>query len=160
MAEILHENNKVWLDVDPYYPPKHKHPNTAFKATAIATQAMGEGLRYELLMGISGAAFRVQLHEEWCPSSPHPNCGFDCSAIAMAAIEFRTLPLFDCAADAARQPSTQDAIIASIDRGHPVLLCAKETGLVVGYLADGDERQLLIREPYSNRGDEPVPLEE
>ena len=92
MAELKRDGNKVWLDLDELYPPKYKHPNTVFKSTAITLQAMGEDVSYEFLMGISGAAFRVQLHEEWCPSSPHPDCGFDCTAVVLATTKIEAKP--------------------------------------------------------------------
>ena len=32
MVEIKREGKKIWLDLDPYYPPKFKQPVTDFKA--------------------------------------------------------------------------------------------------------------------------------
>ena len=32
---------------------------------------------YTYLMGVSGSAFRIHFHKDWCPSSPDPTCGFD-----------------------------------------------------------------------------------
>ena len=68
MLKIMKKDNKVWLDLDPFYPAKHKQPNTVFKSLTITLKAIGSDLTYELLMGISGAAFRFQLHQKWCPS--------------------------------------------------------------------------------------------
>lgn len=155
MAELKRDGNKVWLDLDELYPPKHKHPNTVFKSTAIALQAMGEDVGYEFLMGISGAAFRVQLHEKWCPSSPHPDCGFNCSAVALETTKLG-ITSYSCKKKGKKQvEKITEAIVENIEKGHPVLLCCEETGLIVGYIDDEAGRKLLFREPYSNKADEP-----
>lgn len=160
MADIIRNDTRVWLHLDPFYPPRNKHPNTVFKATAIAMQSMGKDLSYDLLMGISGAAFRVQLHEAWCPSSPHPDCGFSCSNTAAEVLELE-LDVRCCEnGDAGSKTAIIDEIVASIDKGRPALARSEETGLIVGYVGQGNCRQLVFREPYSNKGDAPEVLED
>ena len=40
-------------------------------------------------MGVSGAAFRIQMFKErWCASAPHPRCGFDCLHAALDAVDW------------------------------------------------------------------------
>jgi hypothetical protein len=73
---IKREGNRVWLDVDEFYPPPKQHPNTVFKSMAIAFQASGAETSYVDLMGISAAEFRLQVGGNLCPSSPHPHVGF------------------------------------------------------------------------------------
>lgn len=158
MAELKRHGNKVWLDLDELYPPKHKHPNTVFKSVAIALQAMGEDVSYELLMGISGAAFRVQLHEQWCPSSPHPDCGFDCTAVALTTTKLGATSYSCKKKDKKQAEQIIEAIAMHIDTGQPALMGSEETGLIVGYVNDDDGKKLLIREPYSNKADEPEVL--
>ena len=36
MVDIKRESEKVWLDLDSYYPPKFKQPVTDFKAITFA----------------------------------------------------------------------------------------------------------------------------
>jgi hypothetical protein len=158
MVELKCNGNKIWLDLDELYPPNYKHPNTVFKSTAIALQAMGEDVSYEFLMGISGAAFRVQLHEEWCPNSPHPDCGFDCTAVAMETTRLGVIS-YSCKKKDNKQPEQIiESIVEHINNGQPVLMGSEETGLVVGYVNDEAGKKLLIREPYSNKGDKPEVL--
>jgi len=64
MLKIQQKDNRVWLEFDEFYTPKHEHPNTVFKSLAIALRAIDANITYEELMAISGAAFRIQLHEE------------------------------------------------------------------------------------------------
>jgi len=40
MAKIKRQDEKVWLDLDPYYPPKFKQPVTDFKAIAITLKTL------------------------------------------------------------------------------------------------------------------------
>jgi hypothetical protein len=160
MVDVRREGTQVWLDLDALYPAKHAQPNTVFKSMAVALRSMGSAVSYEVLMGVSGAAFRLQLHERWCPSSPHPNCGFDCTAVALEALKCEAKTYACDAGDRSGTRRAIAAIVTSIDRGHPVLVCSAETGLVVGYVREQDENKLLTREPYSGRGDPPTVLEE
>ncbi len=155
---IRREGTRVWIDLDEFYPPPHGHPNTVFKSMAIAFQAAGSDVTYVDLMGISGAAFRIQVGDRFCPSSPHPHLGFSCDSLAQQALGYRFVELACEADDATGKEAARRAVVASIDRGRPVLMDEEETGLVVGYTGGGEG--LLVREPYSNRGDAPVPLRE
>lgn len=157
MLTVQKKDHKVWIDLDLFYPPKHKHPNTVFKSTAIVLKAMGSDITYQQLMGISGAAFRIQLHKEWCPSSPHPDCGFNCTDVMIRALKLNTLShTYNYMKD--KTNIILKEIIASIEKGLPVIASSYETGLVVGYIKRNREIKLLYREPYSNIGDKPVAL--
>jgi len=159
MAEIKREGEKVWLDLDPYYPPKFKQPVTDFKAIAITLKTMGSKLSYEHLMGISGTAFRFQLAEDWCPSSPHPFCGFNCGQVAWKALKLNNVSKTYQLTKKNAGPVVEE-IIASIEKGIPVVAGTEETGLIVGYINDGKKNKIIVRQPYSNKGDEPdvIPL--
>ncbi|MGD8700775.1 MAG: hypothetical protein PVJ43_15870, partial [Gemmatimonadales bacterium] len=85
---LKREGNKVWLDLDPLYPPPGRQPNTVFKSMAIAFQAMGSRTTYLDLMGLSAAAFRLQVGINLCPSSPHPHLGYPCDRLAQRALGF------------------------------------------------------------------------
>jgi hypothetical protein len=155
---IRREGADVWIDLDEFYPPPHGHPNTVFKSMAIAFQAIGADVTYVDLMGISGAAFRVQVGNNFCPSSPHPHLGFQCDSRAQEALGYG-FALYGCERDdEAGVTRVKKAVVASIDRGWPVLMDEEETGLVVGYTNGG--KDLLVRDPYSKKGDAPTRLEE
>jgi hypothetical protein len=85
---LRREGDRVWLDLDEFYPPPDKHPNTVFKSMAIAFQAMGSQTSYVDLMGLSGAAFRLQVGANLCPSSPHPHLGYPCDSLAQQALGY------------------------------------------------------------------------
>lgn len=124
---------------------------TSMLATlTFAQQAGGDDADYVDLMGTSGLAFRLQVHQPaGCPSSPHPCCGFDCWKQALWACG-REVDRFDTGkADPATIEKARAAIVASIDRGWPVIYASEEAGLVVGYVDGGKE--LLVR-PYSPKG--------
>ncbi|HAU38726.1 MAG TPA: hypothetical protein DCX07_13550 [Phycisphaerales bacterium] len=117
------------------------HENSVLAAIAGIMQALGEDeLTYEYLVGVSGAAFRVQMHQpNWCPSAACAPCGYDCVPGAMAATGYRLtwLPV-------KHDPDLEQAIVkaapsirASIERGVPVLYASEETCLAVGYRDDG-----------------------
>jgi len=55
--------------------PRPKGANTVLASLASALITAGEDITYELLMGVSGRAFRLQFN--WCPSAPHSHCGFN-----------------------------------------------------------------------------------
>jgi hypothetical protein len=154
---IKRNERRVWLDLDELYPPPLEHPNTVFKSWSIAARALGAGLSYVEIMGVSSAAFRIQVGANLCPSSPHPHLGFDCGAVAQHAFGFefrgRSCPQDD--EDAVQE--IRGMIRASIDEGRPVLLEEEETGLAVGYTLP--DLAILARHPYSGQGDEPAPLE-
>jgi hypothetical protein len=115
---------------------------------------MGEDeLTYEYLMGASGAAFRVQMcYPNWCPSAACAAPGYNCTPGAMAVTGYRLTWI-----DTQRDNKWLDdgvkkalqAVPASIDRGAPVMAAGKETGLIVGYHADG---KLIVR-PYEFNDD-------
>jgi hypothetical protein len=141
------------MDLDRFYPPAGGHPNTVFKSMAIAFQAMGDTTTYLDLMGLSAAAFRLQVGGALCPSSPHPHLGYSCAALAREALGYAFVEHPWAPGEADNEKRVRRAVVESIERGAPVLTAEEETGLVVGYVGDGES--LLIRPPYSKRGDPP-----
>lgn len=116
-----------------------------------AQQSAGDQADYIDLMGKSGLAFRLQFYQpDGCPSSPHACCGFDCWKQALWACG-RRIETFDTGkGDTATLEKARSAIVASIDRGWPVIYASEEAGLVVGYVDGG--QQLLVR-PYSPKAE-------
>lgn len=153
---IRREGNKVWLDLDVFYPPPGTQPNTVFKSMAIAFQACGSTTTYTDLMGISAAAFRLQVSRDLCPSSPHPHLGFSCTALARKSLRFELCEHAWDSRDPAALEKASQAVVLSIDSGRPVLTEDEESGLAVGYIDSG--RNLLVRDPYSGKGDIPSVL--
>ena len=153
---IRREGKRVWIDLDEFYPPPHEHPNTVFKSMAIAFQALGGDTSYVDLMGVSAAAFRIQVGSNLCPSSPHPHLGFSCYDMAREALAFEFHERGCESDDPVSVQQVKRAVVESIDSGRPVIVNEEETGLAVGYM-DGGEG-LLVREPYGLKGDQPTRL--
>lgn len=107
---------------------------------------------YTFFMGVSGAAFRILFHEEWCPSSPDPTVGFDCGEIAVKSIKYEPR-YFHYDKEKKNKEEIQQKIMESIDKKMPViaidLIEVAEWGLIVGYQKQGEE--LIVRDYFSRR---------
>jgi RNA polymerase sigma-70 factor (ECF subfamily) len=118
--------------------------NSVIGALAAALDALGEDVSYEELMGLSGAAFRIQMHEpRWCPSAPHANCGFPCHRTVLDALGYELVVLPVGSDDPGARERARRAVMESIDRGVPAFYSSEEESLVVGY--DHAGRRLLLR---------------
>ena len=130
--------------------------NSFIASLAHAMRAMGEPYDHAYLMGMSGAAFRVQMMQpDWCPSAPHSACGYYCIEPAMEAIPYQLVRVHTQRDDPEAMDALWERVTASIGGGTPVLMTGDETGLVTGYVAD--DRTLLCR-PYLAREDGYVPV--
>ena len=128
-------------------------PNSTLAAHAMAMKIMGEDISYAYLMGTSGSAFRLQLHDKWCPSSPHSFCGFQTVAGAMAALPYKGRPYEVKKDDAENVKLARQAVVESINRGWPCVYGSEEDGLILGYQKDGQE--WLCHHPYKPNVHEP-----
>ncbi len=105
--------------------------------TAILAAAHNKDYTYEYLMGISGCAFRLQVHSgTLCASSPHADCGYSCTndifeLLPFSIHEYKLAKKSEAYCETARQ-----AVVASINQGYAVLADAEESGLVIGYTND------------------------
>lgn len=117
-------------------------------------QALSEGITYTELLGTSGLAFRLQVHKELCPSSPHAFCGRQCVDGSAAALpwEMRVFRVKEDDAEGVR--TARKAVKGSIDRGIPVVYGSEEDGLIVGYQKDGEE--WIVYHPMKKGGREMV----
>src|SRR5437773_4430942 len=63
-----------------------RRQNSNIAVLALISEALGDDVDYDFLMGATCAAFRIQVFkDQLCPSSPHANCGFKCIDRAPAA---------------------------------------------------------------------------
>ncbi len=109
---------------------------------SLVSEYSGDDTDYDYLMGASGAAFRVQMSEGLlCPSSPHAACGFACATLAVHAWGNDVSFVATDADHQADREQARAAIIASIERGVPVLYEEEESSLIVGYTTES----LLLR---------------
>jgi len=143
--------------------------NSVLGALSAAMRAIGEDVSYEYLMGVSGAAFRLQIHASGgCNApAPHAGIGYNCVRPALEAMGYETVGhdthdpgiqgRWSWADEDDREEihRVRDAILESIDDGVPVLYGSEEESLIVGYRNGGKE--LLLR-PYMARKDGYSPM--
>jgi len=134
---------------DVFWGGESNQQNSVMGALTAAMRVMGEEVDYEYLMGIGGAAFRLQF--AWSPAAPHAQVGRNCTNPAMEALGY---PLTWINTKDMRSNETipegvaqaREAIVSSINGGRPVLLSSEECGLITGYTGNG--KGFLVR-PYS-----------
>ena len=150
-------NNKVWIkDVEGFSPDEYASSPHGCQARIL--QALGEQMSYDDLICYSGFAFRVETHEQMCPSAGHPCCGFMCMdgsnrALPWQAQFFEAFPWEELKKDrTVFEAEVCAAIKASIDRGIPVHYGSEEDGLIVGYADEG--RRWWCVHPYHKWGKE------
>ena len=146
---IKHEGNKVWISglEKACWGGMSEQQNSVIGALAPALQLMGEKVDYNYLMGVGGAAFRLQL--SWGPDAPHAECGRNCAIPALAAVGYSVTKIKMKGKEAPTTDAITEAriaIVASINAGRPVLYGGNECSLIVGYL---DEGKTLFMRAYS-----------
>jgi len=113
---------------------------------------IGDHSGYAFLSGVSGAAFRTQFFDTWCPSSPDATVGFDAGTAALKARGLDATWLH-VSSDGKNKPQILAAIRKSIDAGMPVpaidLIETAEWGIIIGYQKKGEE--LLCRTYFDKR---------
>ncbi|MEE8170756.1 MAG: hypothetical protein V3T70_09425, partial [Phycisphaerae bacterium] len=118
--------------------------NSFMHCLELVLQAVGRPIGYEELMGLSGAAFRVQFRvDTWCPSSPDAHAGFDCVAPVMAAAGLDHQLYYTSRDSAQEVQRLRRDIVTSIDDGIPVLanniMPPADWGIITGYRYKGRE---------------------
>ncbi len=144
-GKLKHEGDRVWIPGIEIWTTSEM-PNSVMAAHAMAMRIMGEDISYAYLMGTSGSAFRLQLHKEWCPSSPHSFCGFETVRGAMAALPYKVQAYEVKKDDVENVKKTRQAVMDSLDKGWPCVYGSEEDGLILGYQKDGQE--WLCNHPY------------
>jgi len=126
--------------------------NSFMGALQAVGNKLGDHAGYAFLCGVSGAAFRTQFFDTWCPSSPDATVGFDAGAVALKARGLNPTWLH-VSSDGKNKPQIVSAIRKSIDAGMPALaidlIDTPEWGVIVGYQKNGDE--LLCRTYFDKR---------
>ncbi len=128
------------------------HENSMIACIAGVMAALGEEFSYEYLMGVSGMAFRVQVHQpDWCPSAACASPGFDVVPGVMRATGYRlrSIPVRHDPQPDVSIARTQPQILATIERGIPAIFISEECQLVVGHTVDGKR---VVR-PYAPNAD-------
>ncbi len=117
-----------------------------------ASNFLKDTLDYITIMGLSGSAFRLQLHRKWAPSAMLASEGYRTDTMALNALgyEYQYLKLNE---GMSNMESMRQAIIINLDAGSPVLgfnLNGDSTwGIIVGYQKHG--REIIVRTYNSKR---------
>jgi hypothetical protein len=115
--------------------------NSFMHCLELSLEAMGRPIDYDELMGLSGAAFRVQFCRiGWCPGAADALAGYDCVAPVMASVGVTYQAYFTGRPDDAERERLRRDIVASIDKGLPILasnIIPPDWGVIVGYRRDG-----------------------
>ncbi len=126
--------------------------NTFLAALQRALEFLGEDYPYATLMGLSGAAFRLQIHRTGpCPSGPDASCGFDSAGhiLKLLRIDHRCLQASD------GDKTIRSAVKENIDAGRPAiasdLIKIPDWGLIVGYDAKGTYQVLTFYNEHKNK---------
>ena len=110
------------------------------RSAQVALDAIGESYSYSFLMGISGAAFRIHFHPDWCPSAGDVTAGFDVSRTLFRHLGHRAEMVAIDDNQFTDIRTFYGKIVAHIDRGIPVIAInlkgCPEWGLITGYLKD------------------------
>jgi hypothetical protein len=137
-SKINETNEKVFIENIPRLEWGKNTDNSFIRSCQLALNTLGEDYTYEFLMGISGAAFRLHFHPDWCPSSADATTGFDVSRVLFKSLGYKTElhkindNNFDDIKDLYQK------IIAQINMGIPIvainLMSHTEWGIITGYL--------------------------
>lgn len=143
---------KVWIDNVGGLQWGEGHENSFIFSLTTALNAMGEKLTYDYVMGVSGAAFRVQfMLPEGCPSSPDATCGFNCSITASKALGYPLTLISACEDQPEEVKKVREAVVKNIDSGRAVLgidlINIPDWGIIMGYTNDG--KDFLCRTYYN-----------
>ncbi len=80
-SNLTNTADRIFIDGIPGLNWGRNNETSFIKSVQLALNALGENYSYNFLMGISGAAFRLHLHHEWCASSGDVTTGFDVSKV-------------------------------------------------------------------------------
>ncbi len=156
-ANVVRDGDKVWIKgVDGF--STSKWVDSVHGSQARILESMSHTMNYEDLIGYSGFAFRVGIHEAFCPSAGHPCCGYMCldngnKALPWTFKFYDSMPWSKPKDDrAAFEAEVCAAIKQSIDAGIPVHYGGEEDGLIIGY-ADKGKRWWCVH-PYYKDGKE------
>ncbi|MHB0938679.1 MAG: hypothetical protein ACYC6A_19970 [Armatimonadota bacterium] len=151
MKTTVHrDGDRVWLEGVTGWSVGDQE-SSVHAAQAAIMQALGYSTSYDYLLGVSGLAFRMQVHKDgFCGSSPHPSCGYMCLDHSMRALPWQAKSYGVKPDDAEKVKEARQAVMASIDRGVPVQYGSEEDGVIIGYQKNGDE--WICLHPYRDGG--------
>jgi hypothetical protein len=137
-SEIIETSERVYIGNIPPMRYGENMDNTFVRSVQLSLNALGEDYTYDFLMGISGAAFRLHFHPDWCPSSADATVGFDVSRILFKSLGYNAefVTIDDNSFKDIR--SLYGKIRPQIDLGRPIVAInlkeCPDWGIITGYL--------------------------
>ncbi|MFC1683333.1 hypothetical protein ACFL0G_03915 [Candidatus Zixiibacteriota bacterium] len=115
-------------------------------------ESLGEDHTYPYLMGLSGAAFRLQIHRDGlCPSGPDATCGFDSCAHILKTLRYSYRCLQTSDGEETIKSAVKESIGAGIAAIAADLIETPDWGLIVGYDDDNDYLVLTYFNDHKNK---------
>ncbi|MBD3285760.1 hypothetical protein GF359_04810, partial [candidate division WOR-3 bacterium] len=136
LPELEFDPDAEILDGIAYREDEVEKNNTFILSLSRVANFLGDELDYTKLMGISGAAFRFQMHYSWERSAVLADHGYRTDLVALDAAGYE-YAYYELAEDWSNQDSIRREITASIDAGSPViaydLMGEGKWGIITGY---------------------------
>ena len=139
-SKVKELKDKVFIESVPRLIWGMNTDNSFVRSTQLTLNSLGENYSYDFLMGISGAAFRLHFHPDFCPSSADSTTGFDVSKILFKSLGY------NCDLHKIDDKNFEEIkalyrrIISQINDGKPIiainLKVCPEWGIITGYLKD------------------------
>ena len=161
IAPVRREGTKVWLEGVPHFPPQNDCGWLRFFGAVGATMRfLGERVNYAYLLGISGAAFRLKIKPDWCPSAQSPETTPAYLDQAMKALGYVHRRLGGETSEA----EAFDPIREQIDRGIPVVITGDlkvhrvpdDSSVIMGYTGKSNFAYISYWEKPEGHSEAPV----
>ncbi len=152
LPDLKYKKDAVVIDGIPKLDWSTGKSNSFLAAVEVIANHLGIDKDYVYIYGVSGAAFRLHFHKDWCPSSPDPTCGYNSGEQALKVLGLKYHFVHIPEDDTTGRQELRKNIMESIDKGMPViaidLINVPEWGIITGYQTGGEE---LICRTYFDR---------
>jgi hypothetical protein len=88
-SNLKDTDRKVFIKDIPQLTWGEGFDNSFIRSAQLVLNSLGEEYSYKFLMGISGAAFRLHFHPDFCPSSADSTVGFDVSSVLFPSLGYQ-----------------------------------------------------------------------
>jgi len=152
LPELEYAEDAVVLTGIPPLKEEEGMNNSFILSLTYVSNYLKDTLDYTMLMGLSGAAFRLQRHYDWDMSAIQASEGYRCDLAALEALgyEYKYMELLE---NRRNQEEIREAIIQAIDAGSPVIAFQlgdfPDWGIITGYQKSA--REFIVRTYDSKR---------
>ena len=87
-SNVKELEDKVFIENIPRLEWGKNTDNSFVRSAQLILNSLGENYSYDFLMSISGAAFRLHIHPDFCPSSSDYTTGFDVSKVLYKSLGY------------------------------------------------------------------------